>query len=144
MTKPRLSPYRPPPVKRGPEPIVARVVDDEPAELRLALPDCPSRDEFVQQAFPPEPQPVDQPPAPPSRFRFSVLDLMVVTAGISVGLAGGTWMPPQVFALCMGLLTVGGLIVVEMYPPESRSGWLAWIAVVLAYLAAWLAALAGP
>ena len=88
------------------------------------------------------PQPADEPEAPPARFRFSVFDMLVVTFAISVGLAGGKWMPAGVFALLMGVVTVGGLIIVELYPPQSRAGWLAWVAIVLAYLSAWASALA--
>ena len=60
---------------------------------------------------------------------------------ISIGLAGGKWVPAGFFALFMGVVTVGGLIIVELYPPQSRAGWLAWTALVLAYLSAWLSAL---
>ncbi|HUE74075.1 MAG TPA: hypothetical protein VMP01_24555 [Pirellulaceae bacterium] len=141
MTRP-LVPYRPPPAESEPPPVVARVIDDSPEDFQLKPVDCPSRHELAGPTFPlelPSPQPA---PDASSRFRFSVLDLLVVTTAISVGLAGGKWIAAEVFALIMGVVTLGGLILVELYPPQSRAGWLAWIALVLVYLSAWLSALA--
>ena len=139
MNRP-LTPYRPSPAEAEPPPVVARVIDDTAPDLHLRPVECPSRQEFVKQVYPQELS--AEPSLAPPRFRFSVLDLLVVTAAVSVGLAGGKWMPAGVFALFMGVVTLGGLIVVELYPPQSRGGWLAWIGVVLAYLSAWLSALA--
>jgi hypothetical protein len=142
MTRKTLVPYRPPLPESGPPPVVARVIDDSPEEFQLRPVECPSRHELAGPTGPLELPPAESAAAPPLRIRFSVLDLLIVTAAISIGLAGGKCIQAEVFALIMGLVTVGGLILVELYPPESRAGWLAWIAVVLAYLSAWLAALA--
>lgn len=141
MTRP-LVPYRPPPAEPDPPPIIARVIDDSTEDFQFKPVDCPSRHELAGPTFPLELPPAEAVSDAPPRFRFSVLDLLIVTAAISVGLTGGKWIPAEVFALILGLVTVGGLIIVELYPPESRAGWLAWIAVVLAYLSAWLSALA--
>ena len=140
MNRP-LAPYRPSPADAGSPPNVARDINDSTPELELRPVECPSREEFVQQAFAQE-APAEPVSAPPARFRFTVLDLLVITAALSVGLAGGKWMPAGAFALFMGVVTLGGMIVVELYPPQSRGGWLAWISVVLAYLSAWISALA--
>jgi hypothetical protein len=118
-----------------PEPIIAEAVD-HPADddLRLAPPDCPSRGELCPQLVPPEITEFEE-PLPP-RFQFSLTDLMVIMLGVSVGLAGGTWMPADYFAGIMGLLVLGGLILVTLFPFESRSGWLAWGTFILAYVVA--------
>lgn len=121
-----------------PEPIVARVVDDSPDELRLLPPDCPSSDQFLHHFTVEEfPEPT---PAPPQRFQFSLVDIMVVMAGVGVGLAGGTWMPADHFAGIMGLLILGGLILVHFYPLESHGARLAWGTFILAYFVALLVA----
>lgn len=117
-----------------PDPVIAEIVDSSAEdELRLAPTDCPSREELCPQLVPPEIVEIDD--APP-RFQFSVTDLLVVTLGVSVGLAGGTWMPADYFAGIMGLLVLGGLILVTIYPFESRGGWLAWGTFILAYVVA--------
>lgn len=117
-----------------PDPVVAEMVDSSAEEeLRLAPTDCRSREELCPQLVPPEIVELDD--APP-KFQFSVIDLLVVTLGVSVGLAGGTWMPADYFAGIMGLLVLGGLILVTIYPFESRSGWLAWGTFILAYVVA--------
>jgi hypothetical protein len=125
-----------------PEPIVARVVEDAPDELRLLPPDCPSSDQFRQHftvAEVPEPT-----PEPPQRFQFSLVDLMVIMVGVGVGLAGGTWMPADHFAGIMGLLILGGLILVHFYPLESHGARLAWGTFILAYFVALVAAMCRP
>ena len=123
-----------------PEPIIARIIDQPADELRLLPPDCPSSDQFRQHfekldAAEPEPA-----PAVPPRFQFSLVDLMIVTAGVGLGLAGGTWMPADYFAGIMGLLILGGLILVHFYPLESHGAKLAWGTFILAYFVALLAA----
>lgn len=103
----------------------------------------PSREELSRRA---EPPPTLQ-PAPSivaARPQFGVRDLMVVMVGVAAGLAGGTWMPPDVFAAILGLVTLLGLLAVHMYPPESHLGKLLWGTLVLAYVMAVLAAICQP
>jgi hypothetical protein len=87
------------------------------------------------------------PPAPVAvavRPQFGVRDLMVVMVGVAAGLAGGTWMPPDIFAAILGLVTLLGLLAVHMYPPESHLGKLLWGTLVLAYVMAVIAAICQP
>jgi hypothetical protein len=122
-----------------PDQILAAIIGEE-ADFKLRPSDCPSREEFQQQLSPVVlPAPVQ--PAPPQRIRFSVSDLLVVMVGISVGLAGGTWIAPSIFAGLMGLVTLVGLLLVHLYPPQSHTGRLVWGTTVLAYVLAVLAAI---
>ncbi len=139
MNRPPLTPYRPPRDAPDTPPVVARVIDESGDELQLRPVECPARHEIAPVVLPEMLAESETPAA--GRVRFSVLDLLIVTAAISIGLAGGKWVPAGFFALFMGVVTVGGLIIVELYPPQSRAGWLAWTALVLAYLSAWLSAL---
>jgi hypothetical protein len=109
-------------------------------DLKVRLPDGPSREELSQQL---EPSPGHQPPpvAIAPRPQFGVGDLMVVMGGVAAGLAGGTWMPPDVFAAVLGLVTLLGLLAVHLSPPESHWGKLVWGTLVLAYAIAVIAAL---
>ena len=62
--------------------------------------------------------------------------MLVVTTGLAVSLAGGTWMPPEVFAAVLGLVTLIGLLIVHLHPPESRFAKLVWGTLVLSYIVA--------
>ena len=84
------------------------------------------------------------PPEPAGRSQFSIGDVMIVMIGVAVGLAGGTWMPADVFAAVLGLVTLVGLFLVHVYPPESHLGKLLWATLVLAYIMAVFAALLRP
>ena len=92
------------------------------------------------------PPPKLEPPPPerPGRPQFSVGDVMIVMVGVAVGLAGGTWMPPDIFAAVLGLLTLVGLLLVHLYPPETHLAKLIWASLVLAYVMAVFAALLKP
>ena len=104
-------------------------------QFRLRPPDCPSREEKLLEFEPPPPLPVFTiPTAPP--FQFTVFDLMIVMVGVAGGLAGGTWMPSDIFAAILGLVTLIGLALVHFFPPESHFGQLAWGTLVLAYIVA--------
>jgi len=106
---------------------------DEP--LRLRLPECPSREEQLREFEPPPPLPAFVlPTAPP--FQFSVFDVMVVMVGVAGGLAGGTWMPSDIFAAILGLVTLLGLALVHFFPPQSHFAQLVWGSLVLAYIVA--------
>ena len=117
-------------------------------DFRLAPPDCPSRDDW-QRRFA---KPADSVSAPPVALRpsptkpnewprFGITDLLVVTAGAAIGLAGGTWMPADFFAAILGLATLLGLLLVHLFPPQTRLGKLLWAALVMGYITAVLVAL---
>jgi hypothetical protein len=104
-------------------------------EFRLRPPDCPSREEKLHEFEPPPPLPIFAlPTAPP--FQFSVFDVMVVMVGVAGGLAGGTWMPSDIFAAILGLVTLLGLALVHFFPPQSHFAQLVWGSLVLAYVVA--------
>ena len=115
--------------------------DSEP--IALQPPDCPSRDDWARHLNrPPEPEP---PPPPPPRWpQFSLSDLLILTVGIAAGLAGGSWMPTDVFAAILGLITLVGLLVVSWQPPETHLGKLIWATVVISYIVAVGAAIFRP
>ena len=73
--------------------------------------------------------------------RFSIFDLLIVTLGVAIGLAGGTWIAADLFAAILGLITLFGLLLVHLFPPQTRFGKLIWAALVLGYIAAVFAAL---
>ena len=109
-------------------------------EFRLRLPECPSREEQLREIEPPPPLPVAAlPTAPP--FQFSVSDVMIVMIGVAGGLAGGTWMPSDIFAAVLGLVTLLGLVLIHFFPPESHFARLLWGTLVLAYIVAVAAAI---
>jgi hypothetical protein len=73
--------------------------------------------------------------------RFSIADLLIVTGGAAVGLAGGTWMQAHLFAAILGLITLLSLMFVHLFPPRTRPAKLTWAALVAGYIAAVIAAL---
>jgi len=117
-------------------------VQGSPDEFRLAQPDCPSRDDWQRALQPPRSLPAPDPPAP--RHQYSVGELMILMIGVAAGLAGGSWMPTDVFAALLGLCTLVGLLVVSWNPPETRLGKLIWATLVLAYVVAVFAAVLRP
>jgi len=120
----------------------AREQEDDDRELVLLPPECPSREQLEQQWRPPlaiEPE-LRSPPWP----QFSIADLMVLMVGVAVGLSGGSWLPTDVFAAALGIVTLIGLLVVNFHPPETRLAKLLWGTLVLAYVLAVLAALVRP
>jgi hypothetical protein len=104
-------------------------------EFRLKQPDCPSRQEKLQE-FDPLPSLPAVPAAAAPAFQYSVFDLMIVMVGIAGGLAGGTWMPSDVFAALLGLVTLVGLALIHFVPPESHFARLLWGTLVLSYVVA--------
>jgi hypothetical protein len=111
-------------------------------DLVLLPPECPSREQLEQQFRPPlaiEPE-QRSPPWP----QFSIADLMILMVGVAIGLSGGSWLPTDVFAAALGIVTLVGLLVVNFYPPETRLAKLLWGTLVLAYVLAVLAALVRP
>ena len=109
-------------------------------DLVVAPPAGPSREELARR-FEPPPQLDPPPPAPRKWPQYSVSDLMILMVGVAGGLAGGSWMPTDVFAGVLGLATLLGLLVVSWHPPESHLGKLIWATLVIAYVIAVLAAL---
>ena len=75
------------------------------------------------------------------RPQFRISDLLIVMVGAAVGLAGGTWIPADIFAALLGLVTLIGLLIVHLIPPRSHTGKVIWATVVLAYVTAVSAAL---
>jgi hypothetical protein len=69
---------------------------------------------------------------------------MILMIGVALGLAGGSWMPTDVFAASLGLLTLVGLLVVSWHPPKTHLGKLLWATLVLAYVIAVFAAVFRP
>jgi len=67
--------------------------------------------------------------------------LLIVMVGAAVGLAGGTWVPADLFAAILGLVTLVGLLVVHLVPPRTRLGKVIWTTIVLAYVIAVIVAL---
>jgi hypothetical protein len=119
---------------------------DNPARdddgFRLREPGCPSREELERHLLGPvELKP--EPPQPP-RAQFSLSDVMILTVGVAVGLAGGSWMPTDLFAAILGMATLMGLLIVSLYPPDSHLGKLIWASFVIAYFMAVVAALLRP
>lgn len=110
---------------------------DEPFRLRPI--DSPSREEKLFELEPLPSPTVPIPVAPP--FQFTVFDLMIVMIGVAGGLAGGTWMPRDIFAAILGLVTLLGLVLVHFFPPESHFARLVWGTLVLAYIIAVAAAI---
>jgi hypothetical protein len=109
-------------------------------EFRLRPSDCPSREEQLLKFEPFPPLPTVPIPTAPT-FQFTVFDLMIVMVGVAGGLAGGTWMPSDIFAAILGLVTLLGLALIHFFPPESHFAWLMWRTLILAYLVAVGAAL---
>jgi len=105
----------------------------------LLPPEGPSREELERGLSDPIELPGPPPPPPPPQF--SIRDAMLLMVGLSVGLAGGSWMPSDAVAAVLGMVTVLGLVVVTLYPPESRLGKLIWASLVVAYFTALLAAI---
>jgi len=111
-------------------------------EFPLRPPDGPGR-EAIERFLDPPKMPTE-PPAKPSEYQFRLTDLLIVTAGVGVGLAGGSWLPRDLFAAILGLITLIGLMLVHVYPPETRLGKLLWGTLVLAYLISVVAAILRP
>jgi hypothetical protein len=119
-------------------------VDED--EFKLRPPDGPGRErieKFLDDS--PSPlaaMPVDPPPK--SEFQFHLTDILIVTAGVGLGLAGGSWVPVDIFAAILGLVTLLALMLVHVYPPEGRLGKVLWGTLVMAYLISVLAAIFRP
>src|SRR6478672_2793550 len=101
---------------------------NDDGDLILRPPDCRSRDEVERELAGPIELP--EPPPPPPPPQFSLCDMMLVTAGVATGLAGGTWMPSKAFAAVLGLALLIGLVIVSWRPPESRLGKIIWASFV--------------
>jgi hypothetical protein len=111
-------------------------------DFALRPPETPGR-EAIERFLDPPVIPPD-PPAKPSEFQFRLTDILIVTAGVGLGLAGGRWMPRDIFAAVLGLVTLVGLMLVHIYPPESRLGKVIWGTLVLAYFISVGAAILRP
>ncbi|WP_254508411.1 hypothetical protein [Anatilimnocola floriformis] len=113
-------------------------------EFKLQPPDGPGR-ERIEKFFDGSPlaaMPVDPPPK--SDYQFRLTDLLIVTAGVGLGLAGGSWMPRDIFAAILGVVTLIGLMAVHIYPPESRLSKVLWATLVMSYLISVVAAIFRP
>ena len=117
-----------------------RKPDDE--DLVVLPPEGPSREELERQFA--EPLRLESPVRVPRWPQFTIADMMILMVGVAVGLSGGSWLPTDVFAAALGIVTLAGLLVVNFYPPETRLAKLLWGTLVLAYVLAVLAALLRP
>jgi hypothetical protein len=115
---------------------------NDDGDFVLLPPECPSREELERELTDPIELPGPPPPPPPPQF--SLGDVMVLTVGVAVGLAGGSWMPGKAFALLLGLVLLVGLVIVSWHPPQSRLGKVIWTSCVIAYFTALLAAIVRP
>jgi hypothetical protein len=126
--------------------VVGRAANsDQPndGDFVLRPPECPSRDEW-QRVLKGPIEILPEPAAPPRWPQFSLGDLMILMVGVAAGLAGGSWMPTDLFAAILGLATLLGLLVVSWRPPESHVGRVIWASFVVAYFMAVLAAVFHP
>lgn len=112
-------------------------------DFTLRPPDGPGR-ERIERFLDPPPQLPPDPPPKTSEYQFRLTDLLIITAGVGLGLAGGSWMRRDIFAAVLGVVTLLGLMLVHIYPPESRLGKVVWGTLVLAYLVSVGAAILRP
>src|SRR4051812_11111024 len=110
------------------------------AEFRPRPSEGPSREEILREFDPPPPLPIATIPVA-APFQFSVFDLMIVMIGVAAGLAGGTWMPSDIFAALLGLVTLFGLALAHFFSPESHLAKSLGGTLVLAYIVAVAAAI---
>jgi hypothetical protein len=118
----------------------------EEEEFKLRPPEGPGR-ERIEKFLDDSPSPLAAMPVDPpvkSDFQFHLTDILIVTAGVGLGLAGGSWMPVDIFAAVLGLITLLALMLVHVYPPENRLGKVLWGTLVLAYLISVAAAIMRP
>jgi hypothetical protein len=121
------------------------LTDREPNDddhLVLLPPEGPSREELERQFA--APLRLDPEVLAPKWPQFSIADMMILMVGVAIGLSGGSWLPTDVFAAALGIVTLAGLLIVNLYPPETRLARLLWGTLVLAYVLAVLAALIRP
>lgn len=123
------------------------MADDAPTptpadEFVLRPPDGPGRQAI--ELFLDPPKIPESPPPAANEYQFRLTDLLIVTAGVGLGLAGGSWMPRDMFAAILGLVTLLGLMLVHLYPPETRQSKVLWGTLVLSYLISVAAAICYP
>jgi hypothetical protein len=111
-------------------------------EFVLRPPDCRSREELEREFTDPIQLPDPSPPRSPPQFSLS--DIMLLMVGVATGLAGGSWMPTDLFAAILGLATLVGLLIVSWHPPQTRLGNVIWTSFIIAYFMAVLAAVFQP
>ena len=66
---------------------------------------------------------------------------MVLMFGISLGMAGGTWIHPGIFSLLMGVIMLAGLAIYHFDPPETHRMKVVWIPLFAGYLTSVIAAM---
>ena len=115
---------------------------NEEGDFVLQPPNCRSREELERELEGPVRLPEAPSAAPP--WQFSLGDMMILMVGVAGGLAGGSWMPTDLFAAVLGLATLVGLLIGSWRPPESHLGKLIWTSFVVAYFLAVLAAVFRP
>ena len=74
------------------------------------------------------------------RFQFHIADLMLMTVAVSIGIAGGLWVPGVLFAAVLGVLTLVGMALDMVFEISDRRFNVFWLACIVAYLVASLAA----
>src|SRR5689334_7705976 len=88
-------------------------------DFLLRPPECRSREELERELA--DPIVLPNPPPPAAPFQFSIGDVMLLMVGVSVGVAGGSWMPARTFGFALGLMTILVLIAFTLHPPQSRT-----------------------
>lgn len=106
---------------------------DDPLPLKPV--DCPSAEQW-DRALSRKELPPPEPPAAAPKWQFSMIDLFVLTIGCSLGMAGGTWMPVSVYAACLGITILLGMVLIPFLSqlPELLMRWV-WLALLSAYAA---------
>jgi hypothetical protein len=122
--------------------IAPRFERTDEGDFVLRPPECRSREELERDLI--GPIVIAPPPTAPPGLQYSVADLMILMVGVATGLAGGSWMPTDMFAALAGVATLIGLLIVSWHPPESRLGKVIWTSFVVAYFTAVLAAVLRP
>ena len=89
-------------------------------DCKLAPAEGWSPQELERQSALPRSLPAPDLPAKPRQF--SVSDVMIVMIGVALGLAGGSWMPRDMFAAVLGLVTLApcpGWLILTFLPDKN-------------------------
>jgi hypothetical protein len=79
-------------------------------------------------------------PSGETGLRFTLCDLLLLMSVAAAGLAGGHWVPPEVFAGVLGIATLVVLVLITVALPESRLSRLVWTYMITLYFVAAISA----